>query len=129
MVSTQLALWAFVVLFLALVCGTVPALLQLRRTARQAEEFLRLVELEMRPALIDLKEAVRHLNRASETVTGGVEKVGGTLEAIQEVGKTVRIANDLVQQIVFPKLIFGAAFMSGLRAGLRALIVRLTGRR
>ena len=129
MLSTQLALWAFVVLFLALVCGTVPALLQLRRTARQAEEFLRLVELEMRPALIDLKEAVRHLNRASETVTEGVEKVGGTLEAIQEVGKTVRIANDLVQQIVFPKLITGAAFMTGLRAGLRALIARLMGRR
>ena len=129
MVSTQLALWSLVVLFLALVCGMAPALVQLRRTARQAEEFLRLVALELRPALIDLKEAIGHLNRASETVTGGVEKVGGTLEAIQEVGKTVRIANDLVQQIVFPKLITGAAIMTGLRAGIRTLIVRLVGRR
>ena len=129
MVSTQLALWSLVVLFLALVCGMAPALVQLRRTARQAEEFLRLVALELRPALIDLKEAIGHLNRASETVTGGVEKVGGTLEAIQEVGKTVRIANDLIQQIVFPKLITGAAIMTGLRAGIRTLIVRLVGRR
>ena len=129
MVSTQLALWSLVVLFLALVCGMAPALVQLRRTARQAEEFLRLVALELRPALVDLKEAIGHLNRASETVTGGVEKVGGTLEAIQEVGKTVRIANDLVQQIVFPKLITGAAIMTGLRAGIRTLIVRLVGRR
>ncbi|MGH9365705.1 MAG: DUF948 domain-containing protein [Thermoanaerobaculia bacterium] len=116
-------------LSLALVCGVVPAFLQLRRTLRQAEEFLRLVELELRPALIDLKEVIRHLNRVSDTVTGGVEKVGGTLEAIHDVGQTVRIANELVQQIVFPKLITGAAFMTGLRAGLRTLIVRLVGRR
>ena len=129
MVSTQLALWSLVALFLVLVCGVVPAFLQLRRTLRQAEEFLRLVELELRPALIDMKEVIRHLNRVSDTVTGGVEKVGGTLEAIQEVGQTVRIANELVQQIVFPKLITGAAFMTGLRAGLRTLIVRLVGRR
>lgn len=129
MVSTQLALWSLVALFLVLVCGVVPAFLQLRRTLRQAEEFLRLVELELRPALIDMKEVIRHLNRVSDTVTGGVEKVGGTLEAIQEVGETVRIANELVQQIVFPKLITGAAFMTGLRVGLRTLIVRLVGRR
>jgi len=129
MVSTQIALWSLVVLFLALVCGVVPAFVQIRRTARQAEEFLRLIELEFRPALIDLKEVIRHLNRVSDTVTVGVEKVGGTLEAIQEVGQTVRIANDLVQQIIFPKLITGAAFVTGLRAGLRTLIVRLVGRR
>ena len=129
MVSTQIALWSLVVLFLALVCGVVPAFVQIRRTARQAEEFLRLIELEFRPALIDLKEVIRHLNRVSDTVTVGVEKVGGTLEAIQEVGQTVRIANELVQQIVFPKLITGAAFITGLRAGLRTLIVRLVGRR
>jgi len=129
MVSTQIALWSLVVLFLALVCGVVPAFVQIRRTARQAEEFLRLIELEFRPALIDLKEVIRHLNRVSDTVTVGVEKVGGTLEAIQEVGQTVRIANELVQQIVFPKLITGAAFVTGLRAGLRTLIVRLVGRR
>ncbi len=129
MVSTQLALWSLVVLFLVLVGGVVPAFLQLRRTLRQGEDFLRLVELELRPALIDLKEVIRHLNRVSDTVTGGVEKVGGTLEAIQEVGQTVRIANQLVQQIVFPKLITGAAFMTGLRVGLRTLLVRLVGRR
>jgi uncharacterized protein YoxC len=129
MLSTQLALWAFVVLFLVLVSGMVPAFLQIRRTARQAEEFLRVTELELKPALAELKEAIRHLNRLSEQVTGGMEKVGGTLEAIKETGETVRIANDLVQQIVFPRLITGAAFMTGLRAGLRTLVARLVRRR
>jgi uncharacterized protein YoxC len=125
MLSTQLALWSLVVLVVVLVCGMVPTFIQLRRTALQAEVFLKVVELELRPALIELKEVIRNLNRTSEQVTGGMEKVGGTLEAIQEVGQTVRIANDLVQQIVFPKLITGAAFMTGLRAGLRTLIARL----
>ncbi len=129
MLSTQLALWSLVVLFLLLVCGMVPALVQLRRTARQAEDFLRVVELELRPMLIDLKEVIRNLNRVSDQVTGGIEKVGGTLEAIAEAGKTVRDANQLIQHIVFPKLITGAAFMTGLRVGLRTLIVRLLGRR
>ncbi len=129
MLSTQLALWSLVVLFLLLVCGMVPAFVQLRRTARQAEDFLRIVELELRPMLIDLKEVIRNLNRASDQVTGGIEKVGGTLEAIAEAGKTMRDANQLIQHIVFPKLITGAAFMTGLRVGLRTLIVRLLGRR
>lgn len=129
MLSTTLALWSLVVLFLLLVCGMVPALLQLRRTARQAEDFLRVVELELRPALIDLKDVIRNLNRASDQVAGGIEKVGGTLDAIAETGRTVRYANQLVKQIVFPKLITGAALMTGLRVGVRTLIARLLGRR
>ncbi len=129
MLSTTLALWSLVVLFLLLVCGMVPALLQLRRTARQAEDFLRVVELELRPALIDLKDVIRNLNRASDQVAVGIEKVGGTLDAIQETGRTVRYANQLVKQIVFPKLITGAALMTGLRVGVRTLIIRLLGRR
>ncbi len=129
MLSTTLALWSLVVLFLLLVCGMVPALLQLRRTARQAEDFLRVVELELRPALIELKEVMGNLNRASDQVAVGIEKVGGTLDAIQETGRTVRYANQLVKQIVFPKLITGAALMTGLRVGVRTLIARLLGRR
>ncbi len=129
MLSTAVALWSLVVLFLLLVCGMVPALLQLRRTARQAEDFLRVVELELRPALIDLKEVIRNLNRASDQVAGGIEKVGGALDAIQETGQTVRYANQLIKHIVFPKLITGVALMTGLRVGVRTLIVRLLGRR
>ena len=129
MLSTTLALWSLVVLFLILVGGMVPALLQLRRTARQAEDFLRVVEIELRPALVELKEVIRNLNRASDQVAGGIEKVSGTLEAIQETGQTVRYANQLIKHIVFPKLITGAAVMTGLRVGIRTLIVRLLGRR
>jgi uncharacterized protein YoxC len=129
MLSVPLALWSLVVLFLLLVLGMVPAFMQLRRTARQAEDFLRVVELELRPLLIDLKEVIRNLNRASEQVTGGIEKVSGTLEAIAETGQTVRYANQLIRHIVFPKLITGAAVVAGLRVGLRTLIVRLLGRR
>lgn len=129
MLWTQLALWSLVALFLILVCGIVPAFIQFRRTARQAEDFLRVVELELRPALIDLKEVIRNLNRASDQVTGGIEKVSGTLEAIAEAGQTVRTANQLIHHIVFPKLITGAALVTGLRVGLRTLIVRLVGRR
>lgn len=129
MLTTEYALWSIVALFFLLVCGMIPALVQLRRTARQAEDFLRLVELELRPALVDLKEVIRSLNRTSEQITGGMEKMGGTLETIAEVGQTVRDANQLVQHIVFPKLITGAAIMTGLRVGLRTLLVRLVGRR
>ena len=129
MLSTGLALWSLVVLFLILVCGMVPAFVQIRRTARQAEDFLRVIELELRPSLIEMKEVIRNLNRASDQVKGGIEKVGGTLEAISEAGQTVRYANQLIKHIVFPKLITGAALMTGLRVGLRTLIVRLLGRR
>ena len=129
MFSTGFALWSLVVLFLLLVCGMVPAFVQIRRTARQAEEFLKIVQLELRPALIDMKEVIRNLNRASEQVTGGMEKVSGTLDAIQEAGQTVRSANRLIRYAVVPKLITSAAVMTGVRVGLRTLVARLIGRR
>ena len=129
MFSTGLALWYLVALFLLLVCGMIPTFVQIRRTARQAEEFLKIVQLELRPALIDMKEVIRNLNRASEQVTGGMEKVSGTLEAIQEAGQTVRSANQLIQHAVMPKLITSAAVITGVRVGLRTLVARLMGRR
>jgi len=129
MPTTEYAVWSIVALFFLLVCGMIPALVQIRRTARQAEDFLRLVELELRPTLIELKEVIGNLNRASDQVAGGLKKMDGTLEAIAEVGQTVRDANQLVQHIVFPKLIGSAALMTGLRVGLRTLLVRLVGRR
>ena len=129
MFSTGFALWSLVVLFLLLVCWIVPTFVQIRRTARQAEEFLKIVQLELRPALIDMKEVIRNLNRASEQVTGGMEKVGGTLEAIQEVGQTVRSANRLIQGVVVPKLITSAAVLTGVRVGLQTLVARFIGRR
>ena len=129
MFSIEFALWSLVGLFLLLVCGMIPAFVQIRRTARQAEEFLKIVQLELRPALIDMKEVIRNLNRASEQVTGGMEKVSGTLEAIQEAGQTVRSANRLIRYAVVPKLITSAAVMTGVRVGLRTLVARLIGRR
>jgi len=129
MMSVALALWTLVAVAAILVAGTVPAFLQIRRTARQAEEFLRIVELELRPMVIDLKEAIRNLNHASETVSGGLDKMAGTVEAVKETGQTIRLANELVQQSVFPKLVTGAAVMTGLRVGLRTLFARLLRRK
>ncbi|MDE2058693.1 MAG: DUF948 domain-containing protein [candidate division NC10 bacterium] len=129
MPSAQYALWSIVGLFFLLVCGMILALMQLQRIARQAEEYLKVVELELRPTLVELKEVIRNLNRISDQVAGGMEKMGGTVDAIAEAGQTVRDANQLVQHFVFPKLITGAAFTTGLRVGLKTLIVRLMGRR
>lgn len=125
----EYVVWAVVGLFFLLVCALIPALVQLRRTARQAEEFLGSVELELRPALSELQEVMRNLNRVSAQVSSGAEKMDGTLEAIAETGQTVREANQLVQHVVLPKLTTGAAFMTGLRVGLTTLIVGLMGRR
>lgn len=129
MSTVEYALWAIVALFFVLVCAAIPMLFQLRRTARQTEDFLRVVELELRPSLMELKEVIRNLNRASDQVTGGLGKMGGTLDAIAEAGQTVRNVNQLVQQFVYPKLIAGAAFTTGLRVGLKTLIIRLIKRR
>src|SRR5574337_337772 len=129
MPSAQYALWSIVGLFFLLVCGMILALMQLRRIAGQTEEYLRLVEIELRPTLVELKEVIQNLNRISDQVAGGMEKMGGTFEAIADAGQTVRDANQLVQHFVFPKLITGAALMTGLRVGLKTLIVKLMGRR
>jgi len=120
-IAVQAALGVIALTGLLVAAFLIPTLQQIRRTAQELQSLLKTLELELQPALIDLKEAIRHLNTVSGEVSRSLEKVGGTVEAIQKVGKTIRVVNSLLS----PRLIVAVSFLKGLGAGIGSLVKEL----
>lgn len=114
---------------LAVIVLGVPALLQLAQTARRLDGLLRDIELNLGPALVELREMMRHLNKASAGVADGVAQVGRTFEAVGELSKTIQGANKLVRAAFGPSVTVTAGVIAGLKVGGRMLLRRLFSRR
>lgn len=126
---STLALVVIAVASAIAVAFLVPALIEFRRAAQRFEGFVHLAELELKPAVDELREAIRNVNKASEGLQGGMVKVSGTLEAIHQVGMTLRATNEIVRATLSPKLIGLASAVVGVRKGLGVLFTRLLKRR
>ena len=116
-IAVQAALVIIALTGLLVATFLIPALRQIRQTAQAVEDLVKLLELELRPVLIDFKEALHTLN----AISGEVGKVGGTLEAIQEAGESIKTIN----AILFPRLVIAFSFMKGLSSGFKFLFKEL----
>jgi len=121
-IAVQAALGVIALTGLLVAAFLIPTLRQIRRTAQELQNLLKTLELELQPTLIDLKEAIRHLNTVSGEVSRSLEKVEGTVEAIQKVGETIRVVNSLLS----PRLIVAVSFLKGLGVGVGSLVKGLS---
>lgn len=120
-IAVQAALGVIALTGLLVAAFLIPTLQQIRRAAQELQSLLKTLELELQPAMTDLKEAIRHLSTVSGEVSLSIEKVGGTVETIQKVGETIRVVNSLL----FPRLIVAVSFLKGLGAGIGFLVKEL----
>ena len=109
--------------------AVIPLLIVLALIARRLLGVLREAELHMGPAFVEIRDAARHLNKASAGVSDGVAHAGHLFEAMGEIGKTLHNANTVIKNTLGPT--FGAAMaaVSGLKAGSRYFFRRLWKRR
>lgn len=123
-----LAILAGVWTLIALVIG-IPLILTLRRSGRRIDGLLREIELNLGPALLDLREALRNVNKTSASMADGVAQAGRTFEAVGELGKTLQGANAVLRAALGPGVTIVAGLIVGARAGVRVLVRRLFRRR
>lgn len=123
-----LAILAGVWTLMALVIG-IPLILTLRRSGRRIDNLLREIELNLGPALLDLREALRNVNKTSTSVADGVAQAGRAFEAVGELGKTLQGANAVLRAALGPGVTTVAGLIVGVRAGVRVLARRLFRRR
>lgn len=119
-----LAAGALVVLAVVGVVWTallVPVLLELRRASWRLQEFVRTLELELRPSLQELRELIRSVNKAAQGVAEGSARVTGTLEALKEAGDNLRVTTGALRTIFGSRLIPVASVLAGVRAGFKLL--------
>ncbi len=107
----------------------VPVLLELRRAAFRLQEFIRTLELDLRPVLQEARDAIRTLNQAGQRVAENSAKVGHVVGALEEAGENIRMTTGVIRAVFGSRIIPVATLMAGVRAGVRMLWKRSSRRR
>jgi len=128
----SLAVASLVVLAVVSVIWTVAliaAALETRRAARRLQEFIRTVELELKPALLEVRETIRKLDRAAGGASDTIELVRGTFVKLEQAGENVRATTGKVRSLLGSRFIPALSLLAGVRAGTKVLWSFYTHRR
>lgn len=113
--------------FVALVAVAVPALLQLRRTARAAEQTLAAVEREVRPLATQLQGLLEEHREVARRASRNLREVEGLAESARELlGRFVRLTGILSSAGTVGRVL---ALAQGVRKGVDVFVHRLARRR
>jgi hypothetical protein len=103
--------------------------LELRRASWRLQEFIRSLELELKPIIQEAREAIRTLHRASQGAVDGMERVRGTLAKLEVAGDNIRATTGVVRSVFGSRLIPVAGLLAGVRVGVSMLWKLYTQRR
>jgi hypothetical protein len=103
--------------------------LELRRTSWRLQEFVRSLELELKPTVQDAREAIRTLQRAAQGAADTTERVRGALLKLERVGEGVCGVTGTIRGLVGTPLIPAFSVLAGVRAGTKMLWTLYRARR
>ena len=103
--------------------------LEVRRASSRLQEFIRSVEMELKPTMQQAREAVRTLNRAAQGAADSAERVRGALVTLEQAGENVRATTGKVRALLGSRLIPALSLLAGVRAGTKVLWSFYTQRR
>jgi hypothetical protein len=123
------ALVVLAVVSLLWTIALVPALLELRRAAWRLQEFIRTLELDLRPVIQEARDGVRSATKAAQEVANGTARLRGAMAAVEEAGENLRMTTGTIRAVFGSRLIPIAGVLAGVRAGLKFLWKHYTRRR
>ncbi len=106
-----------------------PVLLEIRRASVRLQEFIRTLELDLRPSLLQAKEVLRSVQQTAQNMADNTAKVGRVAGSLEEAGENIRMATGVVRAIFGSRLLPVAGLMAGVRAGIRMLWRSSRGRK
>lgn len=123
------ALVVLAVVSLLWIIMLVPTLLELRRAAWRLQEFIRTLELDLRPAIQEARDGVRAATKAAQEVANGTARLRGAMAAVEEAGENLRMTTGTIRAVFGSRLIPIAGVLAGVRAGVKFLWKQYTRRR
>ena len=122
--SVQIDIFVLIitVVFLVIAAALVPLLLQLKRTAREADALLEDLRRELIPTLREFRETSERLNRASAQVEAGAERAGTLLESLGEVGDSIHNVNSFFHRDMARYAGNAAGLWLGIRAASKVIL-------
>jgi len=130
--NNTLAVASLVVLAVVSVLWTVllvAVLLELRRASWRLQEFIRTLELDLRPVIQEAREGIRTGAKAAQGVADGTARLRGALAAVEEAGENLRATTGVIRAVFGSRLIPLAGVLAGVRAGVKTLWKRYERRR
>ena len=115
---TPAAGWVLVALVAALVGAAIPALLQLRKTLKTAEDTMETTGRHVNEALDQLAITLERVNRAADELERGVNRVSSLLSALGGIGDALSKVRKTVGTVASLGSILGGALLAafGLRS-------------
>jgi uncharacterized protein YoxC len=108
--------------FIILIAFLVPVILQIKRTAKAAEDFLQSTQDSLNPLLTRLQETVEKTNQVVAKLNESVSDVQQLTKAVGETGAIISDINSLVGKIQM----FFSVTSSSLGAGIKTALSVLT---
>ncbi len=123
------ALVVLAVLGLVWTLSLLPVLLEVRRASVRLQEFIRTLELDLRPFLQEGREVLHNVHQTAQNMADNTAKVGRVAGSLQEASENIRMATGVVRAIFGSRLLPVAGLMAGVRAGIRMLWRSSRGRK
>jgi uncharacterized protein YoxC len=123
------ALVVLAVVGLVWIIMLVPAVLEVRRAAWRLQEFIRTLELDLRPVIQEARDGVRAATKAAQEVANGTARLRGAMAAVEEAGENLRMTTGTIRAVFGSRLIPIAGVLAGVRAGVKFLWKQYTRRR
>ncbi|MEW6600746.1 MAG: DUF948 domain-containing protein [Nitrospirota bacterium] len=107
--------------FIVLVALLIPVMLQIKRTAKAAEDFLQATQASLSPLLKKLQETVDKTNQVANKLDESISDVQHLTKAVGETGAIIEDIKTLIKQI--STLISGtiSSFGAGIKTALGVL--------
>ncbi len=96
-------------------------MLELRHVSWRLQEFIRSLEMELKPAILEAREAVRNLGQVARGVSDATARLQRPLTALEEAGENIRVTTGVLRSVFGSRMIPVASLIAGLRAGAKAL--------
>ena len=109
---TPAAVWVLVALAAVLVGAAIPALLQLRKTLKAAEQTLESTGRHVNEALDQLSITLERVNRAADELERGVARVSSLLAALGGIGDALSRVRKTVGTVASLGSILGGALVA-----------------
>jgi uncharacterized protein YoxC len=107
----------------------IPTVLEIRRAAWRLQEFIRTLELDLRPVIQEARDGVRAATKAAQEVADGTARLRGAMAAVEEAGENLRLTTGTIRAVFGSRLIPIAGVLAGLRAAAKFLWKQYTRRR
>lgn len=118
-IAVEASIIIIAVALVVLIAITLPTILQVRKTAKSAEDLLTTMNRDLDPILKDLRKTTANLEEASAKLREGAQVVAGAMGTLGVVGELVKGTSDLVRGNVINFFGHAANLATGYKTGLK----------